>query len=77
LYLQSLGICGENECDKDHLTHSTKDKMERDLPPKEMIESLLNGDLSLPFTDQFALPEIVSCPGGCEEEQYCRFKKLL
>lgn len=51
--------------------------MERDLPPKEMIESLLNGDLSLPFTDRFQLPEIVSCPGGCEEEKYCRFKKFL
>ncbi|KAF3325646.1 histone-lysine N-methyltransferase ATXR2 isoform X1 [Carex littledalei] len=71
LYLQSLGIYGEKECEKEHPIHSTNDKMERDLPPKEMIESLLNGDLSLPFTNRFELPEAVPCPGGCEEEQYC------
>ncbi|KAJ1698168.1 hypothetical protein LUZ63_006680 [Rhynchospora breviuscula] len=71
LYLQSLGICGDKECDKEHHSHSTKEKMECDLPSKEMIESLLNGDLTLPFTDRFALPEVVSCPAGCEEEKYC------
>lgn len=77
LYLQSLGIYGEKECEKEHPIHSTNDKMERDFPPKEMIESLLNGDLSLPFTNQFELPEAVPCPGGCEEEQYCRLEEFL
>ena len=72
--MQSLGIYGE-KCDKEHLSHSTKDEMGVELPPKEMIESLFNGDVTLPYTDRFELPAIVSCPGGCEEEQYCRFEK--
>ncbi|KAJ6853371.1 histone-lysine N-methyltransferase ATXR2 [Iris pallida] len=38
---------------------------------KEVLESLINGDLSLPYTKQFVLPPVISCPGGCEEEHYC------
>ena len=41
--------------------------------PQEVIMSLMDGDTSLPFTDQFCLPSIVACPGGCEGELYCRF----
>ncbi|KAG2574951.1 histone-lysine N-methyltransferase ATXR2-like isoform X2 [Panicum virgatum] len=39
--------------------------------PQEVIMSLMDGDTSLPFTDQFCLPSIVACPGGCEGELYC------
>jgi hypothetical protein len=45
--------------------------------PQEVIMSLMDGDMSLPFTDQFALPSVVACPGGCEGELYCRFEFLL
>ncbi|KAM0894330.1 hypothetical protein ACQ4PT_024507 [Festuca glaucescens] len=38
--------------------------------PLEVIESLITGETSLPFSDHFALPEVVSCH-GCEEERYC------
>ncbi|KAL0917397.1 hypothetical protein M5K25_012453 [Dendrobium thyrsiflorum] len=38
---------------------------------KEVLESLMNSKLSLPFSKQFVLPSIVPCPGGCEEEHYC------
>ncbi|XP_020570983.1 histone-lysine N-methyltransferase ATXR2 isoform X2 [Phalaenopsis equestris] len=40
-------------------------------PSKEVLELLMNGKLSLPFSEQFLLPPIVPCPGGCEEEHYC------
>jgi hypothetical protein len=39
--------------------------------PQEVIMSLMDADMSLPFTDQFALPSVVACPGGCEGELYC------
>ncbi|CAN6229664.1 unnamed protein product [Urochloa humidicola] len=39
--------------------------------PQEVVMSLMDGDTSLPFTDQFCLPSVVACPGGCEEELYC------
>jgi hypothetical protein len=45
--------------------------------PQDVIMSLMDGDMSLPFTDQFALPSVVACPGGCEGELYCRFEFLL
>ncbi|CAN6240994.1 unnamed protein product [Urochloa humidicola] len=39
--------------------------------PQEVVMSLMDGDTSLPFTDQFCLPSVVACPGGCEGELYC------
>ncbi|XP_078437215.1 histone-lysine N-methyltransferase ATXR2 isoform X2 [Wolffia australiana] len=39
--------------------------------PGEVIASLMNGNLTLPYSDRFPLPPVFSCPGGCEEEHYC------
>ena len=39
---------------------------------EEILKSLINGDLSLPYTQNFGLPPVIRCPGGCEEEHYCR-----
>ncbi|XP_042483168.1 histone-lysine N-methyltransferase ATXR2 [Macadamia integrifolia] len=39
--------------------------------PKEVITALMNGDLVLPHSDQFSLPSVVPCPGGCGEANYC------
>ncbi|MCL7021521.1 hypothetical protein MKW94_016565 [Papaver nudicaule] len=39
--------------------------------PEEVLESLLKGDVKLPYADQFNLPSSVPCPGGCDEAQYC------
>ncbi|GLT87060.1 hypothetical protein SLE2022_051620 [Rubroshorea leprosula] len=39
--------------------------------PKEVLESLINGDLVLPYSNKFPLPSVVSCPGECEEAHYC------
>ncbi|KAJ3693637.1 hypothetical protein LUZ60_009117 [Juncus effusus] len=71
LYLQSLGLNCETKCHEDSFSHTEKDEIDRELPPKELIEALLNENLSLPFSNQFDLPKVVSCPGNCEEEHYC------
>ncbi|XP_011625872.1 histone-lysine N-methyltransferase ATXR2 isoform X3 [Amborella trichopoda] len=39
--------------------------------PKEVIESLINGELVLPYSKEFVLPSVISCVGGCAEEHYC------
>ncbi|CAK9142725.1 unnamed protein product [Ilex paraguariensis] len=39
--------------------------------PKEVVESLMNGELVLPYSKEFPLPPVVSCPGGCREAYYC------
>ncbi|XP_039040385.1 histone-lysine N-methyltransferase ATXR2-like [Hibiscus syriacus] len=39
--------------------------------PTTAVESLMNGELALPYSNKFPLPYIISCPGGCEEAFYC------
>ncbi|KAF8391480.1 hypothetical protein HHK36_023785 [Tetracentron sinense] len=39
--------------------------------PGEIVESLMKGDMVLPYSKQFYLPSAISCPGGCEEAHYC------
>lgn len=40
--------------------------------PQGVVESLMNGQLILPFSKEFPLPPSVPCPGGCGEAYYCR-----
>ncbi|XP_047939856.1 histone-lysine N-methyltransferase ATXR2 [Salvia hispanica] len=70
LYLEELGIsadggCGSSggmECgsssEKIRLSHDT-------------IQSLMEGRLQLPYSENFPLPPVVSCIGGCKETYYC------
>ncbi|KAH9318680.1 hypothetical protein KI387_020449, partial [Taxus chinensis] len=39
--------------------------------PEELVESLLNGKLSLPYSEKFPLPSVTNCIGGCSDEHYC------
>lgn len=39
--------------------------------PKDVVESLFNGEMRLPYSEKFSMPPIVSCPGGCKENYYC------
>ena len=50
------------------------DKMLRDSIdlPDGLVESLISGNICLPYSDCFPLPSIVSCIGGCKEEIFCR-----
>ena len=40
--------------------------------PREVVESLMNGELVLPYSKEFSLPPVVRCAGGCGEAFYCR-----
>ncbi|KAL4312021.1 hypothetical protein GQ457_01G001410 [Hibiscus cannabinus] len=39
--------------------------------PTTTVQSLMNGEFALPYSNKFPLPPIISCPGGCEEAFYC------
>ncbi|XP_073003252.1 histone-lysine N-methyltransferase ATXR2 [Typha latifolia] len=57
--------------DNGNIGPSASRNLKDNFPSKEVLESLINGALSLPCTNQFALPPLIACPGGCEEEHYC------
>jgi hypothetical protein len=84
LYFQSIassiGCSSERHCHGSDVGSSTCSsgvtKEKSSTLPEEVIESLITGDVSLPFSDHFALPEIIACQ-GCEEERYCRFEFII
>lgn len=39
--------------------------------PMEAIESLMRGEMALPYSKNFSLPSVISCSGGCREVYYC------
>ncbi|GAV81302.1 SET domain-containing protein [Cephalotus follicularis] len=39
--------------------------------PQGVVESLLNGELKLPYSNKLPLPSAISCPGECGEGYYC------
>lgn len=57
---------------QENSTNAGKISSEENFLSKDVLELLMNGKLSLPFSTQFLLSPIVPCPGGCEEEHYCR-----
>ncbi|XP_029117181.1 histone-lysine N-methyltransferase ATXR2 isoform X1 [Elaeis guineensis] len=57
--------------ESDNTGSSSSKNLKADPLPEDLLLSLMNGDLSLPYTRQFALPPVIACPGGCEEEHYC------
>ncbi|KAK9155877.1 hypothetical protein Sjap_003357 [Stephania japonica] len=86
LCLQELGLSSSDECasspmdgihdspngDHDNLgSCSSSDFKEKVSLPKEIVASLMNGQLALPYSERFALPSVVPCPGGCGEAYYC------
>ncbi|KAF9663284.1 hypothetical protein SADUNF_Sadunf17G0023000 [Salix dunnii] len=69
LYLQSLGVPSCNECDEGECSSSSSNNKVR--LSEEFIEALMNGEMVLPYSDNFPLPSTVPCPGACEETYYC------
>ncbi|KAK3002867.1 hypothetical protein RJ639_018489 [Escallonia herrerae] len=59
LYCQSLAKCASS-------SSNTKSPLDQ-----EVVESLVNEKLVLPYSKCFPLPSVVSCPGGCKEASYC------
>lgn len=85
LYLQELGVSASQDCCQ---ADYSSDEEEEDLGqcgssssgyqdklplPKGLTQSLMNGELSLPYSDKFSMPPAVPCPGGCGEAYYCRW----
>lgn len=60
-------------CEITH-TNSEKMKLNNDSTYQKSLEALMNGTLILPYSKKFRLPPVISCPGGCEEEHYCRYR---
>uniref|UniRef100_A0A7C9DXE1 [histone H3]-lysine(4) N-trimethyltransferase n=1 Tax=Opuntia streptacantha TaxID=393608 RepID=A0A7C9DXE1_OPUST len=84
IYLQGYGVSAnchsdssdaEGDCtlmDKSALGEcSTSGSMGKTPLPKEIIESLMDGHLVLPYSEMFSLPSVFPCAGGCEEAFYC------
>ncbi|BAS91148.1 Os04g0629100, partial [Oryza sativa Japonica Group] len=78
LYWQSVGSSSDctnrRHCHESDLGSSASSsgatKENSSTLPEEVLGSLITGDMSLPFTDHFSLPQVVPCR-GCEEERYC------
>lgn len=73
LYLQNVGTSPRDTCDNE--TNVTMSTSSNDLTcnsiSEEVLASLMNGDLLLPYSEKISLPQVYACPGGCKEEQYC------
>ncbi|KAL4287544.1 hypothetical protein AHAS_Ahas19G0196800 [Arachis hypogaea] len=59
---------GTHQCD----SGSSKDKIPL---PEGVVESLMNGQLNLPYSKEFSLPPAVPCLGAFGEAYYCRCNK--
>ncbi|KAL0306913.1 UNVERIFIED_CONTAM: Histone-lysine N-methyltransferase ATXR2 [Sesamum radiatum] len=71
LYLQELGVSAVDECgSSDGIGCSTSSEKTR--IPQDAIQSLMNSSLRLPYSENFPLPSVVPCLGGCKEAYYCR-----
>ncbi|KAE9585605.1 hypothetical protein Lal_00009897 [Lupinus albus] len=82
LYLQELNAsenhgCNEMEIDSSDEEESTQQcgsgsSSKTKIPlPEGVVESLMNGQLILPYSKEFPLPSPVPCHGGCGEAYYC------
>ncbi|XP_010551028.1 PREDICTED: histone-lysine N-methyltransferase ATXR2 isoform X2 [Tarenaya hassleriana] len=83
LYFKNLGISGccdgdssdgeDGVCMKynENLDKSGASSSKDNSLPPEVVNSLMNGEMALPYTDKFSLPSPLPCPGGCHEAFYC------
>ncbi|CAO2824445.1 unnamed protein product [Amaranthus hypochondriacus] len=85
LYFDKLGAPSSNHCHSDssdgedascavennHGECSTSGSQNKIPLSQEVIESLVDGQLSLPYSEKFPLPLPTPCCGGCGEEYYC------
>ncbi|XP_030544282.1 histone-lysine N-methyltransferase ATXR2 isoform X2 [Rhodamnia argentea] len=63
-------IMDERSCDDSRGCASGSKRAKVPLP-KEIVESLMNGEIVLPYSDKFSAPPVVPCAGGCQEAYYC------
>ncbi|XP_051126295.1 histone-lysine N-methyltransferase ATXR2 isoform X2 [Andrographis paniculata] len=70
LYLQDLGVSAVDGCGSSDEAGCSVSSEKVGLP-QDAIQSLMNGGLKLPYSDNFSLPAVVPCAGACEEAYYC------
>ncbi|KAK6134853.1 hypothetical protein DH2020_031394 [Rehmannia glutinosa] len=70
LYLEELGVSAVDECGSSNEMRCSSSSGKTRLP-QDTIQSLMNGSLRLPCSENFPLPSVVPCVGGCEEAYYC------
>ncbi|KAK6134892.1 hypothetical protein DH2020_031376 [Rehmannia glutinosa] len=70
LYLEELGVSAVDECGSSNEMRCSSSSGKTRLP-QDTIQSLMNGCLRLPCSENFPLPSVVPCVGGCEEAYYC------
>lgn len=71
LYLEELGVSAVDECGSSNETGCSSSSSKTHLS-QDTIQSLMDGSLRLPYSENFPLPSVVPCPGGCKEAYYCR-----
>lgn len=71
LYLEELGVSAVDDCGLSDETGCTSSSGKTRLS-HDTIQSLMNGNLRLPYSKNFPLPSVVPCLGGCKEAYYCR-----
>ena len=88
LYLQGLGsqthcsdmVSSDGSDMDDHLLDSqncsSSSSRNNSQLPTETVESLMHEKLALPYSNEFPLPSVINCPGGCKEVYYCRCVSL-
>ncbi|XP_073060880.1 histone-lysine N-methyltransferase ATXR2 isoform X2 [Primulina eburnea] len=72
LYFHDIGVSAVDECGSlNGAGCSTSDSNEKIPLPRDVIDSLMNCGLQLPYSTEFPLPSVVPCLGGCKEAYYC------
>lgn len=69
--MEELGISAVDECGSSGGTECSSSSGKTRLP-HHTIQSLKDGSLRLPYSENFPLPSVVPCEGGCKEAYYCR-----
>ncbi|KHN36551.1 Histone-lysine N-methyltransferase ATXR2 [Glycine soja] len=72
LYMQQLRANESHGYEEESTQQCTSGSPKTKVPlPEDVVQSLMNGQLVLPFSEKFSLPPAVPCPGGCGEAYYC------
>ncbi|KAH6827094.1 histone-lysine N-methyltransferase ATXR2 [Perilla frutescens var. hirtella] len=70
LYFEELGVSAVDECATSGVMECGSSSGKARLP-HDTIQSLMDGSLRLPYSENFPLPIVFPCLGGCKEAYYC------
>jgi len=63
---------GEDMDENDEHCGCSGDSTKKKALPSDARTALASGTLVLPYSNQFPLPHVVTCKGGCLDDVYCR-----